>query len=76
MDFIFYPEQRNEEALILELKVDGTPEEAIQQIKDRNYVFRLQGKWGENIKGNGKIRAVGISYNRKTKEHFCKVEVL
>lgn len=37
VDFIFYPECRGEDALILELKIDRTPEEAIRQIKDRQY---------------------------------------
>lgn len=76
VDFIFYPERRNGDALILELKVDSTPEEAIRQIKDRNYELRFRGKIGEPPKYVGRILAVGISYDRKTKEHFCKVEVL
>jgi len=76
VDFIFYPERRSADGLILELKVDGTAEDAIRQIKDRNYVFRFQGKLGETPKYTGRILAVGISYNKKTKEHFCKVEVL
>lgn len=74
VDFIFYPEQRNANAIILELKIDSTPEEAISQIKQKNYVFRIKGKLGEKPKYTGKILAVGISYSRKTKEHFCKVE--
>lgn len=37
VDFIFYPEvNKNADCIILELKVDHTPEEAIQQIKDKN----------------------------------------
>lgn len=36
VDFIFYPEMdRNADCIILELKVDHTPEEAIEQIKRR-----------------------------------------
>ncbi len=76
VDFIFYPERKDEDALILELKVDGTPEEAIQQIKDRNYMLRFKGKLGERSKYTGRILVVGISYNKKTKEHFCKVEIM
>lgn len=76
VDFIFYPERRNETGIILELKVDDTAEHAIRQIKERNYVLRFAGKLGETPKYTGRILAVGISYNRKTKEHFCKVEVL
>ena len=76
VDFIFYPERKNADALILELKIDGTPEEAIRQIRDQNYALRFKGKLGEAPKYPGRILAVGISYDRKTKKHFCKVEVL
>lgn len=76
VDFIFYPERRSEDGIILELKVNDTAESAVRQIKERNYVLRFNGKLGEKPKYTGRILAVGISYNRKTKEHFCKVEVL
>ena len=75
-DFIFYPERKNADALILELKVDASPEEAIAQIKKKNYALRLMGKLGEKQKYTGRILAIGISYDRKTKEHFCRVEEL
>ena len=76
VDFIFYPERRGADAIILELKIDSTPEEAIQQIKDKNYALRFVGKIGEAPKYTGRILAVGISYDRKTKVHDCKIEVL
>lgn len=76
VDFIFYPNRPNADAIILELKIDSTPEEAINQIKEKNYALRLTGKMGEKPKYTGRILAVGISYYRKSKEHFCKVEVL
>ena len=76
VDFIFYPEQKNRDAFILELKVDSTPKEAIKQIKDKNYVLRFKGKLGEEPKYTGKVFAVGISYSTKTKEHCCMVEEL
>ena len=76
VDFIFYPEVKSGNAIILELKVGSTPKKAIQQIKDKNYVMRLRGKLGEEPKYTGKVLAVGISYNKKTKKHSCKVEVL
>lgn len=76
VDFIFYPERKNMSAILLELKIDHTPEEAIQQIKDRNYALRFRGKLGESPKYTGKILAVGIGYSRKTKLHACRVEVL
>ncbi len=76
VDFIFYPERKGADALILELKVDDTPEQAIRQIRDRNYALRFKGKVGEKPKYTGRILAVGIGYDRKTKEHACKVETL
>ena len=44
VDFIFYPElDRNADCIILELKVDHTADDAIQQIKDRQYHLKFQG---------------------------------
>jgi hypothetical protein len=76
VDFIFYPAKRNEDGIILELKVDDSPKEAIRQIKDKGYALRFQGKLGEEPKYTGRILAVGIGYDKKTKEHACLVEVL
>lgn len=77
VDFIFYPVcNRNADGLILELKVNGTSEDAIRQIKDRKYARRFQGKLGEEPKYTGRILAVGIGYDKTTKKHSCKVEVL
>ena len=77
VDFIFYPKQRrNTDCIILELKVDHSPEEAIQQIKDKEYCLRFTGKLGEETGYTGRILAVGIGYDKKTKIHCCKVEVL
>lgn len=76
VDFIFYPVKRDEDCMILELKVDDPPEEAVRQIKDKGYAMRFQGKLGEEPKYTGRILAVGIGYDKKTKEHACRVEVL
>ena len=76
VDFIFYPERKNGDCIILELKVDSTPEEAIAQVKDKGYALRFKGKLGENAKYTGRILAVGISYHKETKKHNCKTEVL
>lgn len=74
VDFIFYPYNKEEyPGIILELKIDSTPQEAIAQINDKKYELRLKGKLGE--KGLEQIVKVGISYNKKTKSHQCKVEV-
>lgn len=78
VDFIFYPIDKNDDAIILELKVDHTSEEAIHQIKDRRYQMRFEGKLGEKPEYTGRILAVGIAYSKKDtgKKHEVKVEVL
>ena len=75
-DFVFYPKHKNGDCIILELKIDSTPEEAIAQIKNKNYALCFEGKLGEEAQYTGRILAVGISYNKKTKEHSCRVDVL
>ena len=48
VDFIFYPAtDSSADCLILELKVNATPKEAIRQIKDHRYALRFAGKLGE-----------------------------
>ncbi len=77
VDFIFYPEvDRDADCIILELKVDHSPEEAVRQIKERKYEMRFQTKLGEEQRYAGRILAVGIGYSRKQKQHNCIVEVL
>lgn len=78
VDYIFYPIKRNDDAIIIELKVNHTAQEAIQQIKDRQYALRFEGKIGEKPMYTGRILAVGIAYdkNDENKRHECKVEVL
>ncbi|MCD7763624.1 MAG: ATP-binding protein [Lachnospiraceae bacterium] len=76
VDFIFYPERPGDDGIILELKVDDTPETAIQQIKDKKYVLKFQGKMAEKKRHAGRVLMVGIGYDKKKKDHHCKVEVL
>lgn len=77
VDFIFYPERNfRDDCIILELKVDHTPEEAIRQIKNRQYALNFEPKLGEAPKYTGRILAVGIAYDRETKKHGCKIEIL
>ena len=68
-DFVFKPYKRSDPAFIIELKVDDTPDSAIRQIKDTNYMQTLDGYTGRKL-------AVGISYNKKDKKHFVKIEEL
>ena len=77
VDYIFTPKQnKNADCIILELKVDDTPEKAIQQIIDKQYALRFRGKLGEEPQYTGRVLAVGISYYKDSKKHRCKVVVL
>ena len=78
VDYIFYPIRRDDDAIIIELKVNHSVDEAIRQIKERQYALRFEGKLGEKPEYTGRILAVGIAYNKgdKMKLHECKVEVL
>lgn len=76
VDFIFYPFIKNDDCIIIELKVNHTADEAIQQIKDRQYALRFAGKFGEKPEYTGRILAVGIAYDKEGKQHQCKVEIL
>lgn len=48
VDFIFYPIRREDDGMILELKVDRTALDAVQQIKERKYALKFQGRLGES----------------------------
>lgn len=75
VDFIFYPEvPPARDGIILELKVDHSPEEAIDQIKEKKYVLRFAGGVRRKDKGAQRVLLVGIGYDRKTKKHRCRVE--
>lgn len=78
VDFIFYPIQKNDDAIIIELKVNHTAEEAVKQIRNRQYALKFEGKIGEKPEYTGHILAVGISYSKDDpeKRHECRVEVL
>jgi len=76
VDFIFYPiVDRNQDCIILELKVDSTPGEAINQIKEKQYALAFAPRIGEKPRYTGRILAVGIAYDRGKKVHECEVEV-
>lgn len=59
--------------MILELKIDSTADEAIDQIKNKQYAMRFAGKLGEKTPV-GNVLAIGISYDGKSKVHHCKVQ--
>lgn len=67
-DIAFLPRQNTDSpALLVELKYDHTAESAIDQIKARKYAGKLTDY-------SGTVLLVGISYDRKTKQHQCKIE--
>ena len=52
--------------MIIELKWDDDPDSAINQIKSKKYFSPLEDY--------NKVLLVGITYDKKTKEHNCKIE--
>ena len=62
--------------IILELKVDHSPEDALLQIREKDYLLRFRENQEKPANNTGEVLGVGISYDKETKEHFCKVEVL
>lgn len=65
-DYMFYPKKSGKPAVILELKVDYPAEEAIRQIKDKNYI--------QKVESEKNVLLVGISYMKKEKIHVCVIE--
>ena len=67
-DMVFLPRVGvDKPALLIELKWDQCAKGAITQIKEKNYVQAIEHYGGD-------ILLVGISYNKKTKEHECLIE--
>ena len=70
VDMAFIPKRYDPSpALIVELKAGGTPEEAIKQIRSRNYTSSLEGLRQD-------ILLIAITYDKddKTKPHHCVIE--
>ena len=68
-DLVFIPKKQFAEkpALVVELKWDQSAEGAIKQIKDKKYFESLE-EYQDNL------LLIGINYDKKTKEHVCKIE--
>ena len=64
-DYIFIPKRKGKTGIILELKVGHSPQEALKQIKDKNYIQKL-----DMCKD---VLLVGINYSTE-KHHECKIE--
>ncbi len=63
-DYFFSPKKRGP-AMIIELKVGKSCEDALAQIREKNYLQKAEG-YGEAL-------LVGINYDEK-KRHACKIE--
>ena len=67
-DIVYLPKKYSDKpAMIVELKYDKSPEGAIAQIKENNYVESL-----ETYHGN--LLLVGINYDKESKTHTCVIE--
>lgn len=66
-DYLFLPKKKGKPAIILELKVDSTCENALEQIKEKNYLQKAKEYANE-------ILLVGINYDKETKRHQCVIE--
>lgn len=68
-DLVFIPrkEQGEKPALVVELKWNKSADTAITQIKQKEYCEALKEYQGD-------LLLVGISYDKKTKIHDCKIE--
>lgn len=65
-DYLFFPKKNGKAAIILELKADVSCEEALSQIKEKNYI--------QKVKNYSEIILAGISYDKKNKKHSCLIE--
>jgi hypothetical protein len=65
--YIPRPAHADKPAMLIELKVNKSPDAAIAQIRKNNYPQALAG-----CKGN--LLLVGISYNKTRKKHSCTIE--
>lgn len=71
-DFVYIPKPEyinDYPALLIELKWNKNAQTALNQIKDKKYPAAIE-------QYTGKILLVGITYDKKTKEHSCIVEKL
>ena len=69
-DVVYLPRRGDPSpALVVELKWDRPAQTAVDQIRDRDYPAALRG-WG------GPVLLVGVTYDRKSKAHACRIEEL
>ncbi len=68
-DITFTPKDGTHTPIVIELKADDSAENALKQIKERDYSSIFKGY-------KGKILLLGISYNSKTLKHDSKIEYI
>ena len=66
-DIAYIPFDKSKAAIIVELKVDQSPDTALAQIREKKY-FKSLDNW------HGDVLFVGASYDKETKEHKCRIE--
>ncbi len=67
-DLVMIPRRNvGKPALVIELKFNHSADTAISQIKQKNYPSKIADYTGD-------ILLVGISYDKATKQHTCKIE--
>ena len=68
-DLVFIPKKKFQDkpALLVELKWNKDADGAIAQIREKEYCRSLE-------EYHGNLLLVGITYDRKTKEHICRIE--
>lgn len=67
-DLVFVPRRTSHlPAFIVELKCDQSAEKAVEQIRKKDYTDCLKDYSGETV-------LVGVNYDRKSKEHTCRIE--
>jgi len=69
LEYSFYPRKKDETVIIIELKLNSSAENAINQIHKNNYYFGLKDKGY-----TGNILLVGINLNKNKKVYSCKIE--
>ena len=68
-DLVFLPRKNFQDmpAMVVELKWNYSAKTAIKQIREKNYPEVLKDY-------GGNILLVGITYNKKTRKHNCRIE--
>lgn len=68
-DMVFLPRRSHldKPALVVELKWNQSTDNAIAQIEEKRYPYALKNY-------NGEVLLVGINYDKKTKQHQCKIK--